>query len=126
MPLFRFGGPVTDEASADAAIAQVERQREELLREKEDKLARQVELWSILTPTSDLEAEYRAVSADIAFIIKKVMCLDDHLEKLKVARYHCKSGDCGVLSRLLKGGDPCRNLAPDVPKVDFQKGAVVK
>jgi hypothetical protein len=97
-------------SQADSAITQFRTRLQSLEREKTEKTNRQVDLWSILTPSPESEEEYKQVTADIGYLIRQTLCLEEHLRALTVARYHCRQGQCSVLSQLLALGDPCQNI----------------
>ncbi len=78
-------------------------------------MQRQVELWSILTPSPELEKEYRTVTTAIAVLVKKVLVLEEHLKRLRLARHHCQDGECKDLTALLAMADPTEGLVVEVP-----------
>lgn len=106
---------------ANQAVAKFEAEHAELEVEKTKKMQRQVELWSVMTPSDELRNEYKAVSAHIAFVIKKMLCLDAHLKELKLARYHAQNGNEERLEKALAIVDPCVNIAPSISELAYQQ-----
>lgn len=105
---------------AITAISHLEELKQALENIRQTKLQRQVELWSILASSNDLEKEYRQVSADIATIIKKIAALEEHLKKLSLENYHCKQeGKCDVLKELLTVQDPAKDVVFEVPEIKY-------
>lgn len=103
--------------STQLAIRQVE-----IAKDKDAKTHRQVELWSVLTPSPDLERDYKNVTLEIAILIKQSLAIEDYLKQLHLARFHCQENDCEELTRLLSI-DPCANITPDQQPLDFPKPA---
>lgn len=102
---------------ADAALARFEKDHAGFVAEKDEKMKRQVELWSVLTPSEALKNEYKMVSSHIAFLIKKMMCLDEHIKQLKLARYHAQNGDTARLKQILEIQDPCKAIEPSITEL---------
>lgn len=109
---------------AEEKIAYFQQQRSNLLNVKEQKLKRQVELWSILTPSTDTEDEYKQVSKDVAELLKKIEALDQHLDKLRIDAYHCKNGNCKQIIESLKVDTPAAGITFEVPKVEYKNSSV--
>lgn len=121
MKIFSFQTNQTNPLVKKATLELVrfEKQTEELTQLKNERMQRQVELWSVLTPSADLEEEYRKVTADIAYIIKKTLALQEHIKKLRLATFHCKNGHCDNLKQLLTISDPTTEVSPEVPQVHY-------
>ncbi len=93
--------------------------RADLEKQKQNKLQRQVELWGVMTPTSELESEYKNVAADITFLEKKLLRLKDLNDKLNSAYQLCRGGQCDTLQGVLGIVDLFADITPDVPKVEY-------
>jgi hypothetical protein len=104
---------------SEEAIAAFEVELAGYTKEKEQKTRRQVELWSVLTPSESLRSEYRDVSTHVAFLVKKMICLEAHLKELKLARYHAQNGNIERLEKALSITDPCENVDAKVEEVSY-------
>lgn len=86
---------------------------------KEDLLKRQVELWGVLNLDPELEKEYKAVAAEIAYIAKALLVIEAYLKPLRLSRYICREQNrCDSLT-LFVFSDPLKDLKGDTEKVPF-------
>ena len=86
---------------------------------KEDLLKRQVELWGVLNLDPELEKEYKAVAAEIAYIAKALLVIEAYLKPLSLSRYICREQNrCDSLT-LFVFSDPLKDLKGDTEKVPF-------
>lgn len=101
-------------------IARYTKEQQESAHEKEQCLKRQVEIWSIGSASSaaSLEGEYKDAAGRVSYLVKKLLCLDEHLRQLKLARYHCENGDCRRAEEVLAVQDPCKVISDDNLQVD--------
>lgn len=104
---------------AQVRIAELKKQRAELETHRQSKLQRQAELWSILAPSQELEAEYKVVSTVIADDIQKIAALDEYDHKLHNAFFFCQRGECASLETILKAADPLKDVHYEVPIVHY-------
>lgn len=120
MGLFSFGKNSQSQIDdAEQAITKFTAQKELFEREKQEKMQRQVELWSVMTPSSDLESEYKEVTGQVALLVKKLLTLEEYLKQLQLAKFHCKSGQCADLTKLLLVSDPTASISADIPVVNY-------
>ncbi|HSI20290.1 MAG TPA: hypothetical protein VLA04_01085 [Verrucomicrobiae bacterium] len=121
-----FGGTKEDTATllkqAAEAIVLFEREREKLSLEKDSMMRRQVEIWSVSTTDSSggLDSEYKKAAGSVAFNVKRLLCLEEHVKKLRLAEFHAKNGNITPLKEVLTITDPCSNVQSDVPEVNFK------
>jgi hypothetical protein len=108
---------------ADAAIAAFKAENTDASRQKDNKMRRQVEIWSLKEASPGLEQEYKNVASEVAYLVKKILCLDQHIKDLQLAKFHFQNGSANRLKELLNIADPCANITSDIPLIDFKKSA---
>ncbi len=111
-------------AAGEAAVAKFEYEKRMMEEEKESMLRRQVEIWSVSSSESSqgLEDEYKRAAGGVAFNVKRIICLEEHVKELRLALFHAKKGEFDRLKKALEVEDPCSAVTPEVAKVEF-KGA---
>ena len=109
-------------AAGEQAVAAFEQEKAKLEIEKDSQMHRQVEIWSVSSADSSqgLEAEYKKAATGVAYNVKRILCLDEHIKKVRMGIFHAKNGDATRLAEILKVTDPCANIKPDVPDVTYQ------
>lgn len=108
-------------AQADEALGLLGLLLEELEKEKDQKLQRQVELWSIMNLSQELEQEYKRVGEAIAYHVKGMRLLEKRMKELALARYHCKDKECTELSQLLGLLEPTEEQPLSTATVELAK-----
>lgn len=106
---------------AEDAVIEYTAQITALSQEKDSYLKRQVEIWSVSTADTSaaFEAEYKNAASRVALDVKKVICLEEHIKKLKLALFHAKNGDATRLKEVLAVTDPCANVSADAEDVKY-------
>jgi hypothetical protein len=114
--------PTVIVAQANEMLVAFENEKLRLQNEKDSLLRRQVEIWSVSSSDSNqgMEVEYKKAATGVAFAIKRVLCLEEHVKKMRMAIFHAEKGDTSKLEKLLEVIDPCANITQEVPKVQFQ------
>jgi hypothetical protein len=121
-----FGGGSSGEGDllkqADEAIAGFEKEIAHLNAEKDSLMRRQVEIWSVSSSESNqgMETEYKDAAQGVALNVKKVLCLEEHIKKVRLALFHAKNGDDKGLKDVLSIEDPCVNVTAEVPNVIYR------
>lgn len=107
---------------SEEAIVAYEQQIAQLNTDKDSKMRRQVEIWSVASSESNqgLETEYKDAAMGVALNVKKVLCLEEHIKKIRLAQFHAKNGDSNSLKEVLSVEDPCANITPEVPNVIYR------
>lgn len=109
-------------ASGQQAAKVFEMRKEELEAERQEKLKRQADLWGILTPSTDLETEYKQVSIAIAEIILKQQAIEEQLQKLKIGIFYCeKNGQCQRLQETLQAGGSVERVHYELPTISYHQ-----
>lgn len=104
---------------SEQRLAEILQNREEMEATRQQLLHRQVELWSVLTPSSDLEDEYKSVSSEIAILIQKEQGLDEFIKRFRLCDYHCRQGQCEEISAILEIEDPFEGKTFEVKPIVF-------
>ena len=106
----------------EEAIAAFEKEITRLNTEKDSMMRRQVEIWSVSNSDSNagMESEYKAAAQGVALNVKKALCLEEHIKKIRLALFHAKNGDKNTLKDILAIDDPCKNVTADVPNVIYR------
>jgi hypothetical protein len=114
------GGDILKQS--DEALVGFEQQIAKLNTEKDSLMRRQVEVWSVSTADSNqgMETEYRDAAVGVALNVSKIMCLEAHIKKLRLAQYHAKNGDGKSLEEVMSIGDPCANIQAEIPNVIYR------
>lgn len=104
------------------AIVAFEAEIVRLNTEKDSMMRRQVEIWSVSSSDSNqgMESEYKTAAQGVALNVKKVLCLEEHIKKIRLALFHAKNGDKNSLKEVLSIEDPCKNVTADVPNVIYR------
>ncbi len=82
-------------------------ERQSLEEERQQKMMRQVELWSIMELSYELEEEYHNVTAHIAELVKHIAAIDEYVARLRSARMECRDKEaCEHIKAMLRIADP--------------------
>lgn len=114
------GGDILKQA--EEAIINFETEIARLNAEKDSQMRRQVEIWSVSNSDSNqgMENEYRTAASGVALNVKKVICLEEHVKKLRLAQFHAKNGDKKMMEETLAITDPCANIKAETPDVIYR------
>lgn len=106
----------------EEALANFEKEIAQLNSEKDSMMRRQVEIWSVSSNESNqgLEGEYKTAARCVALNVKKILCLEEHIKKIRLAQFHAKNGDMTAMKEVLAAGDPCVNITPEVPNIIYR------
>ncbi len=111
MSLFSlFSGADSQQKVVEQAMLrekQLAAERQALELQRQEKMMRQVELWSIMELSYELEEEYHTVTATIAELVKHIAAIDEYVGKLRSARMECRDKEaCEQIKSILLIVDP--------------------
>jgi hypothetical protein len=113
-------GSLSDEVAR--TIAMYREKQKQLEKEKESRIYRQVELWSIMNLSPELEKEYREISTDITYLINQSLAIEDYIRRLKLAFYRAKNGFKTVgpdVKDIMAEPDPTLAVKREVPRIEY-------
>jgi hypothetical protein len=110
-----FGGKSNSDTllrRVTAAIATFDHEKQVIEQAKTSQLRRQVEIWSVSTAqsTGGMDGEYRSAAEGVSLAAHQLVCLDEHLRKLRLAEFHLKNGKSEGVEELLSVSNPCANV----------------